>query len=329
MSHQFLGIETALPFGPAAGVINGPNVDAIISATELVLKSPVEFSRWASATYNGGEGNEPKYGQVYYHNELTGQTVNSLGLPSVSIDVMEQVYPELQKRADDRGKVVIPGVSAALGDNPLKVLPEMAERLVAAGAERIEVNYSCPNKITDDGGREAILSFDLETMMEADQDIVQRVGPDIWVIRKIAPLVGERRQLISATAEYFATVAGRVALSFNTIGGQSILTELGEPALNVPGNVGGLSGPATRDVGRSMLSTFRELLPDSVQIDSALGVMDGHEVYERVASGANFTSAVTLYLENEAKGIDLSATGRRVIAEFYAAKELALYSSGE
>jgi hypothetical protein len=57
--------------------------------------------------------------------------------------------------------------------------------------------------------------------------------------------------------------------------------------------------------------------------------MDGQEVYERTVSGANFTSAATLYLENEAKGINFSATGRRVIADFYSAKELAVYSPGE
>jgi hypothetical protein len=111
------------------------------------------------------------------------------------------------KEAEDREKVLIPGFSAAVGDDPLQVLPEMAERTVFTGAQRIEVNYSCPNKISEGGQREPVLSFDLDTMVEVDQEIIKRVGRDIWIIRKIAPLVGERKKLIPLTAAYFAGVA--------------------------------------------------------------------------------------------------------------------------
>lgn len=328
MAYEFLGLDVEVPFGPASGAINGPNVDSIIEHTRQVLASPLEVTRWASATMNGGEGNAPLYGRVYYHNSITGQTVNSLGLPSVSIDVMEKVFPDLQKEADDRGKAIIPGVSAAKGENPLEVLPEMAERLVAAGAIRLEVNYSCPNKVEEGGGREPILSHDLETMEEVDQSILERVGLDIWLLRKLAPLVGEKKRLLSATAGYFSTVSGLVAISFNTIGSQAILTEDGDPALDVPGNLGGLSGPATRVVGRNMLHEFRSRLPASVQIDSSLGVYDGAEVYERTEVGAaNFTSGVTLFLQNEERGINYRQTGEQIRREFFARKEAVLETS--
>ncbi len=327
MSYEFMGIEMEIPFAPASGAINGPNVDSIVDRTQQVLRSPLSLSRWASVTYNGGEGNEPKFGRVYYHNKVTGQTVNSLGLPSVSIEVLEQVYPDLHAEAEDRGKTIIPGVSAAVGDDPLEVLPEMAERMVESGAKRIEVNYSCPNKVTEDGGREPILSHDLETMMEVDERIIARVGLDIWVLRKIAPLVGQRKSLIVPTANYFAQAPGKVGLSFNTIGGQSILTEEGDPALDVPNNVGGLSGPATRPVGRNMLRVFRELLPASVQIDSTLGVFNGADVHERVDEmGANVSSGVSIYWENEERGIDFYRTGLYIADGYYAAKEAALTS---
>lgn len=328
MAYEFLGVEAEIPFVPGAGAINGPNVDSIVDRTQQVLRSPLTFSRWASATYNGGEGNEPVYGRVYYHNRLTGQVVNSLGLPSVSIEVMEEVFPDLQKEAEDRGKVLIPGVSAAVGDDPVQVLPEMAERLVEAGASRIEVNYSCPNKITDEGGREPILSHDLEQMQEVDELIIDRVGLGVWVVRKLAPLVGERKKLIAPTAEYLSQVPGLVAISFNTVGGQSILTEEGEPALGVPNNVGGMSGPATRLIGRRMLQEFRERLPESVQIDSALGVYDGAEVHERVdVLGANIASGVSIYFDNEERGISYEQTSRRIADQYYAAKEAALSGS--
>lgn len=56
---EFLGIETEIPFAPAAGAINGPNVESIIQRTREVLASPLTFTRWASVTYSGGEGNAP------------------------------------------------------------------------------------------------------------------------------------------------------------------------------------------------------------------------------------------------------------------------------
>ncbi len=317
---EFLGLEVEVPFAPAMGAINGPNVDSIIDRNRQVLASPLSFSRWGSTTYAGGEGNEPLYGRVYYHNSLTGQTVNSLGLPSVGIETMVSVYPELQKEAEDRGKDVIPGISPGKGEDPFEVLPEMAERLVEVGVKRLEVNYSCPNKIDEQGGREPILSHDIDSMTEIDQEIIRRIGVDIWLIRKIAPLVGEKRKLIVPTAVYFAQAAGRVALSFNTIGGQSILTEMGDPALQVPGNLGGLSGPATGPVGRDMTSSFRDLLPEHVQIDSTLGVVTGKEVFRRTKNGADFTSGVTVFWQNEELGMDYRQTGIRIADEFMAAK---------
>ncbi len=325
MTNEFLGHQIEIPFAPAAGAINGPNLESIKAQLREIYVSPLQVARWASATYNGGLGNEPLYGRVYYHNELTGQTVNSLGLPSVSIEAMEQALPDLLQEAEDRGKILIPGVSAAAGDDPLEVLPEMAERLVEAGAERIELNYSCPNKITEDGGREAILSHDLETMIEVDEAVVARVGTGIWVVRKIAPLVAQRSTLIIPTANYFANVPGKVAISFNTVGGQSILTETGEPALQVPGNVGGLSGPATKMIGRNMLTEFRKRLPKRVQIDSALGVSTGAEIHVRVDElGADIASGVTVFMENEGRGKTYSQIARRIADQYYDAKEAAL-----
>jgi hypothetical protein len=77
MSYEFLGHETEVPFCPSAGAINGPNVESIKRLNSLVLASPLDFSRVASITFNGGFGNGPKHGRVYYHNPLTGQTINA------------------------------------------------------------------------------------------------------------------------------------------------------------------------------------------------------------------------------------------------------------
>lgn len=320
MSHHFLGYEVDVPFGPAAGAINGVNEDVLLQKARQVLRSPVGAEWIGSFTWNGGPGNEPEYGVAYYHNKLTGQTVNSMGLPNIGYHRAVELYPELKKEADDYGKPVIPSISPGKGEDPAVVLPDMVAGFVEAGAPIVEVNYSCPNKIDKSGGREPLLGNDPEIMFSIDEEITRRVGDDIWVIRKLPPYLGEKKQLIPTVTDGFNKTKGRVALNIsNTVGGQKILTELGEPALNVPDNIGGMSGPATIEIGRDQLRRFRtELLLSRVVLISSLGVTTGQEVHYRVdeGRGAVFTSGVTLYTENESAGIDYGKTGVKIAEEY-------------
>jgi hypothetical protein len=80
--YEFEGI----PFGPAAGAISGNNLEEMAKNTEDVAKSLAEGVKYGSLTFSGGVGNTLDHYPVYYHNTITGQTVNSIGLANIGID---------------------------------------------------------------------------------------------------------------------------------------------------------------------------------------------------------------------------------------------------
>jgi dihydroorotate dehydrogenase len=322
---EFLGYEIEVPFGPAAGVLNGANEEFLNQQIYEVIKSTVGVVIPGSFTWNGGIGNESDYGVVYYHNTITGQTCNSMGLPNISSKRAQALYPEWKKLGDHHGKPVIPSVSPGKGEDPTQVLPDMVEGFAEVGAPAVEVNYSCPNKIIEGGDREPILGYDPEQMEEIDLEIVQRVGDAVTVIRKLPPYVGDKRSLIPEVAEMFSLAEGAVMVDVsNTVGGQQILTERGDPALKVPGNLGGMSGPATRQIGREQLKLFKDLLPRRVGMISCLGVDSGAEVFHRVDElGADIACGVTTYIQNESVGKSYGQTGVAIAEEYAEAMEAA------
>jgi dihydroorotate dehydrogenase (fumarate) len=316
---EFAGYEIDVPFGPAAGVLNGSNQELLVEQIRQCLRSPVGLVTFGSITWEGGPGNEPEYGVVYYHNEGTGQTVNSMGLPNIGFHAAQRLYPEMKHFADEAGKPLVPSVSPGKDEDPLEVLPRMVEGFAEAGAPAIEVNYSCPNKITGEGTREPILAFDLEQMQEIDEEVVHRAGTDITIIRKLAPYLSDKRTMIPEVAALFTEASGDVWLNLsNTIGNQHVLDEMCEPGLKVPDNLGGMSGTYTGKMACDQLKRFREVLPREIGIISCNGVINGAEVFRRVHDlGADLTGGATVYLEWEKYGVSYGETGQR-IAEAYA-----------
>jgi dihydroorotate dehydrogenase len=307
-----------IPFCPAPGAINGLSEEEISDKIIDVAKSPAAAVKWGSTTMNGGSGND---GRTYHHNEKTGISVNSIGLPNIGHTAAVSLQKRMQPQVEAYGKSLIPSFSPGKGEDPLKVLPAMAYGFAQAGAEIIEVNYSCPNKFVDGGqSLEPILGYDLDTMFEIDEAIRAEAGPDITVIRKLPPPVGEKRSLLVPTAEYFAQLEGVALAAFNTIGGQSVLDERGNPALSIGGekvNIGGLSGRAFGEMAVDGLRRLKQVLPDRVSIFSSVGVDSGYEIYRRVdLEGADCAEGVTVLWENERRGKKFGQT-ITVLAEQY------------
>lgn len=311
--------EIEVPFGPAAGAINGLNEELLIRQAKEVIASPAGALWVGPFTINRCEGNA-EYGRTYYHNAATGETVNSMGLPNVGIDVAEAIVVDLNAAAHHLGKPLIASISAARGEDPSKVLPMMAYRLLGTGVA-VEVDYGCPNIIIDHG-REAILGYDLEKIEKTRASILVEVGPDATLLEKWPPYIGERAPLLSQMAGLLLKQGGAKYISYmNTIPNVSILDDDGDPALDVPGNVGGLSGRATREVARQQLVGLRTLLPKRIGIISCGGVDSGEEVFRRVENlGAAFTAGVSVYFNGGEKNMDYYQTGRYIADEFMVAK---------
>jgi dihydroorotate dehydrogenase len=314
---EFAGYDIEVPFGPAAGVVNGASRELFVHHMRQVLRSAAGFGLGGTTTKNGGEGNA-HFGRTYYHNPLTGETVNSMGLPSIGIEGIEEVYPELRKFADDKGKPLGVSVASAMGEDPVKVFPELIERSFLAGAVFVEANYSCPNQITEDGKREPILSYDYLMVRRVREAILERLGTDQFWGEKWSPAVGERVGVIRRLAASLWDTEGIYYVAGpNAIPGQELHDEDGKPALDVPGNKGGLSGPVTRALGREAAEKLRSALPPRMKLVSCLGVDSGNEVYMRVNRlGADLAAGVTIYFENERRVIDYGETATLVAEEY-------------
>jgi dihydroorotate dehydrogenase len=312
--YEFEGV----PFGPGAGAINGQGEEEMEKNVIDVARSQAEGVKWGSLTWNGGPGNTETYNPVFYHNPATGQTVNSIGLANIGIKKGVAFQQKLQPVVESYGKPFMPSVSPGKGEDPTVVLPAMVYALAEVGAKIVEVNYSCPNKLLTGEQREAILSHDRERVEEIDTSIRHEVGPEITIIRKEAPAVGEHRGLIPIIGDLYGTLSEKDAVNLsNTIGGQRIPNELGDPALGVPGNLGGMSGPYTKEAGRDQLKELRPRIPIGVGIISCLGVNDGYEVYHRVHHlGADYTEGVTVFWENKKHGISFGQTVDRIASHY-------------
>lgn len=305
----FPGYEDGfLPFTPAAGAITGLIEEEIIAKILDVAKSPAAAVKYGSFTFNGGLGNE---GKVYHHNQITGITVNGIGLGNIGHRRGVELQKQLQPQVEAEGKSLIPSFSPGKGENPLEVLPAMAYAFVEAGATKIEPNYSCPNKRVEGGGSyEPVLGYDLDSMFEVDERIVEAVGPDTTILRKLPPLVGEKKILLPPMVDGFNAVnerargRGQVVLGlFNTIPAQSVLDELGDPALSVgetKDNLGGASGRAFAGMAIDGLMRFKQRLDPTIGTISSVGVYSAQEIYRRVdVEGADLAEGVTVLWQNE------------------------------
>lgn len=317
MSYWFAGIEVDVPFGPAAGAINGPSKDLLLKQAHEVLLSPVGAAWVGSFTREPSEGNA-RHGRTYYHKPSTGETVNSMGLPNIGIAQAEKLMPGLARMAANLGKVLVASVSPAKGEDPVRVLPELVARMFEAGAQAVEANYSCPNKITDDGNREPILGYDPIAVSAVRHAILQRIGEHQIFIEKWPPYEGEKELIGNKMAHAILEFSGVKYISLpNTRPNQLIMDEAGSYALDVPGHTGGMSGPATREMGRDQLRFMRSLLPQYIGIVSCSGVDNGMEVFHRVEHlGADFTAGVAIYFNNEEKGTGYGQTSVRIAEEF-------------
>lgn len=312
MSEMFKGYEDGLlPFMPGAGAINGRSVEEITENILDVARSPAAAVKFGSLTYNGGLGNT---GRTYHHNSITGITDNSMGLPNIDFKEALKLQKLLQPQVEAKGKPLIPSLSPGTGETAAEVLPEMAYAYAEAGVPVIEINYSCPNKLVDGGmAVEPVFGYDLDAMFETDERIVERVGTEIIIIRKLPPPALNKKDLLIPTAAFFARQRGRVALGlFNTIPGQSVLNEYGEPALAVGENginVGGLSGRAFAPMSIRGLKQAKKILPDSVGVISSIGVDRAEQIFERVdILGSSSTEGVTFLWENQKRGIKFGRT---------------------
>lgn len=291
------GIES--PWSNAGGVVK------TVADVEVMARTGVGTIEDGSQTLLGRFGNavdaeRPELGPVrtvYYHNPETGETANSLGMPGKGMDVAEAEIPEKVKISEAHGKKFIQNV-APVSEDPARESYELVSRAYGAGAHAVLLNAGCPNVVTADGGRHELLSRNpraLSKVLLGLQPLVERYAP---VFVRISPQESyDEMKKICAVIRNSGVVSA-VYLP-NTWPGFVPKNEQGEPILQVPGGVGGKSGPATAGMSAEQTDWATYLLRNTnVDVVRSSGIMDAAELKEALANGAVAGAGTTFFYES-------------------------------
>ena len=289
------------PLFNAAGLLNGWQIKTLLRDVERLASSPIGGLTVGSWTLERRLGHAALYGEpVEHYDEETGLMTNSLGLPNVGIRVGERYVPEIIELAADKPVIfsVSPAPLETGSRDAVRQAVLLIDRLLAAGAQLVELNVSCPNLIKADQPQ-LNLGYDTEALERLAQALRQH--PDYHQLAsrlglKLPPYLEPAEVSIQSKV---ATILKTMPLAFvtvcNTIANQRPTDHHGRQLLSVPGGRGGGSGPATTEIGRQQLERWQQLLPADLPVISALGVYDGQEILKRRQLGA-FTCAVNTRL---------------------------------
>ncbi|MDB5164715.1 MAG: dihydroorotate oxidase catalytic subunit [Candidatus Saccharibacteria bacterium] len=298
MSEQYsIGhLEVASPWGNAGGVVKSPE------DVELMAKTGVGWIEAGSYTLEPRTGNSPNGETVYYHDLETGLTYNSLGMPNKGFDVIEKQLPEMLRIAHAHSKPLLVNV-APVSEEPVMESRELIKRAVEAGVDGVILNAGCPNVVVEGGGRHAVLSHDpctFGSVLFGVAPIVSRHDARLFV--RTSPLEDYTlAQEIMARVIVSGAVSGVFAP--NTWGGQKPQRPDGEYILEVPGNIGGVSGPGTIEDSRVQTQLLASILRSHhIDVISSSGITTGQELRTRLALGAVAGAGTTFFYESAEEG---------------------------
>lgn len=285
---------------------NAGGVAKTIEDVEALAQTGVGWIEDGSQTIlprigNGCDKDHPELGlqfTVYTHDPKTGKTGNSLGMPNRGIDVWQKEIPQKVAVAEAHRKKFIQNV-APISDNPAEETLELVERSYESGAHAVLVNASCPNVVTEYGGRHKILSKShdaLGSVLNGLKSVVEKHSP---VFLRISPT--DTSEEMQKTCQIIRA-SGVVSALFvpNTWPGYEPLDENDQQILQVPGGKGGLSGPAVAKRAALQTSWACHFLRGSkVDVVSSSGIMNGRELQHRLAIGAVAGCGTTFYYESK------------------------------
>ena len=232
----------------------------------------------AGAVVTKSIGAEPRAG---YPNPTLFQAesglINAMGLPNPGIDV----YTEEIKYS----KIVlrIPIIVSVFGYSPDEYAA-VAKKAVAAGADAVELNVSCPN-VNQTGAEIGQNPRLLAEVVEAVKAQIEKP-----LIVKLSPNVAD----VAALARVAVEAGADVLTAVNTLKAMAIDSETMRPILS---NIkGGLSGPAIKPVALRCVYDIHEALPDVpiIGCGGVAGWRDAVEFFLAGASAVQVGSAIAL-----------------------------------
>lgn len=294
--------ELESPLMNAGGVVKS------VEDVKMMSDTGVGAVLAGSFTLEPRVGNSPNGEVVYHHDAQTGATYNVLGMPNKGLEAIAKDLPEMIKIAHDHGKPFILNL-APVSTDPVDEIMTMSEVLARAGVEgidAIELNGSCPNVVSSDGGRHALLSHNpdlLGDVLDELSDIAANEVPFGSLIVRVSPFLNREDALLLAQQLHESGVDAVSA--FNTFPGGKPLNAKGESILQVPGGVGGQSGALTAqqaELQTEWLVDARNKIGATFEIIGSNGVTDALSMKRRLDIGASAVSSTTLFYESSRWG---------------------------
>ncbi len=282
------GIES--PWGNAGGVVK------TVEDVEQMARTGVGWIEGGSYTLEERAGNGANGERVYYHDPARGETFNSLGMPNKGMDAVEAEIPEMSKIARSYHKKLIVNV-APVSEEPVKEAVELIARSYAAGADGVVLNAGCPNVVLEDGGRHEILSYNPPGLAEVLNGIYE-ARFDRPIMIRISPPENYAKAI-----DIFAVIRSSRVVSAvfdpNTWPGHKPLDTEKQPLLEVPGGVGGKSGPAMAFMSAKQTEwAVKELQGSGIDVVRSSGVMDATELQRSFDIGAVAAAGTTFFYES-------------------------------
>jgi len=285
------------PWANAGGVVKS------LQDVEMMAKTGVGWIEAGSYTLEKRLGNawnpvtmvDDK--TVYYHNPETGVTFNSLGMPNKGMDTVEVEIPEMAHIAHQYNKKLIINV-APVSDEPVAESIELVRRAQAAGADGVLLNAGCPNVVSEDGGRHELLSKSPVSFGRVLAGLSQaNLSQPIWV--RLSPQEG-LQNMNKTTAHILGSRVVSAVLTPNTWGGHKPVDKKDKYILDVPGNMGGMSGPAMSTFAyRETLYAVQALRHSKVDVICSSGIMNGDKLRRSLLLGAVAGAGTTFYYESQ------------------------------
>lgn len=289
-------LEVESPWGNAGGVVKTPE------EVELMAHTGVGWIEAGSYTLEAREGNGPNGEVTYYHNAETGETFNSLDMPNKGMDEVEKQIPEMIETAHSLGKKLVVNI-APVSDEPINESRELVSRAYASGADAVLLNAGCPNVVTNDGKRKEILSHNPKTLGKVVlslQDIAEKYKP---IFIRTSP--AEDYPQLRASLRMLQKDIVSAVFTPNTWPGHVPKDENKDNILEVPGGIGGKSGPAVADAAYMQTVwalTASKIGGRKIDIVSSAGITSGQELSKRLRLGAVAGAGTTLYYESAEEG---------------------------
>jgi dihydroorotate dehydrogenase (NAD+) catalytic subunit len=197
--------------------------------------------------------------------------LNAIGLTNPGVEEEVPLLKEAKALIKPLGVPLFASIFAGTVDEFILV----AEKIVAAEPDLIEVNISCPN-VKDDFGMP--FAADTASAVAVTQAVKSRVG-DIPISIKLAPNVPD----IGRIAQAVVDAGANLITAINTMPGMVIDPDAVQPVLS--NQTGGISGQALKPIALRCVAEIARSV--SVPIIGTGGVTTGRDAVEMLMAGAS------------------------------------------